>query len=593
MLRREKYYIGIESVSLKNPGDLTFDIESQPIRPADVFKPCAARRHLTYTQKLLDGRHAHYITDNGIQPALPVVGLPPASLLLLLLILLILLILISVALPRTPPGDDDAGLPRTRPLHEPITCFWTYPASIVKFHRSDLNDTDHRHVPSVCLVHLLPPSIAVCGAIRATALAIHPYICDDDDHDGRIMAPTSQAPVPRTPGVISATPTPSTSQDGGADGYFGPMTRSATRKKMASPPPIDEEQKQNGSLNAELDFDRARTRSRSPILEARRRTLSGLMSAKADASSPSNAAALKRKKTSDIAASLTSPDPTTSAAASNGHLSPASAGFSWRALSRSPSPLGLIPIHRHWRSLIHRHEIPRKVLHVSIGFVAVYMYASGVRTGTIAPYLVGALVPIFTVDCLRHRFRGLNGVYIRVCGALMRESEVDGWNGVIWYLLGAWIAVSAFPKDVAVLAVILLSWCDTAASTFGRLYGRYTPRIRRGKSLAGTAAAFVIGVSSAAFFWGWLAPAVAPLIDDPAPFMFTGRLSLPVVVRKSLGWGLERGNVTGPLALCVVSLWTGFAGAASEVIDLFGWDDNLTIPVLSGLGVWVFLKIFG
>lgn len=46
----------------------------------------------------------------------------------------------------------------------------------------------------------------------------------------------------------------------------------------------------------------------------------------------------------------------------------------------------------------------------------------------------------------------------RYLGALMRETEYDGWNGVIWYLLGAWIVLWFFPKDVGVMGVLLLSW---------------------------------------------------------------------------------------------------------------------------------------
>ena len=42
---------------------------------------------------------------------------------------------------------------------------------------------------------------------------------------------------------------------------------------------------------------------------------------------------------------------------SNGHLSPAQANKNyWREMSRSPSPLGLIPIHQKWRSFV-RHTI--------------------------------------------------------------------------------------------------------------------------------------------------------------------------------------------------------------------------------------------
>ena len=219
---------------------------------------------------------------------------------------------------------------------------------------------------------------------------------------------------------------------------------------------------------------------------------------------------------------------------------------------------------------------------------------SGVQTNAITPWLMTALIPIATLDYLRHTYPSLNRTYVRVVGALMRETEYTGWNGVIWYLLGAWIVLGFFPKDVGVMGVLLLSWCDTAASTFGRAYGRYTPRIRRGKSLAGSLAAFAIGVTTAASFWGWLAPQTGPFVGDiNFPFMFTGTLTLPGAIRNIVGLSEAKASIAGKWAVGVMSLWTGFVASASEAVDVFGWDDNLTIPVLSGIGMWVFLRIFG
>lgn len=169
----------------------------------------------------------------------------------------------------------------------------------------------------------------------------------------------------------------------------------------------------------------------------------------------------------------------------------------------------------------------------------------------------------------------------------MRESEVEGWNGVIWYLLGAWVVIRFFPKDVGVMSVLLLSWCDTAAGTVGRLYGRYTPRVRRGKSVAGSAAAAVVGVMTAGMFWGW----AVPRLGFEEGFMFRGTLELPEVLKETFGMGQEQGKVGGWAALGIVSLWSGVVASASEVVDLFGWDDNLTIPVLSGLGLWGLFKV--
>jgi len=392
------------------------------------------------------------------------------------------------------------------------------------------------------------------------------------------MSFASSNGVPATPRIISPSPTPSESKESSKDGYFGPVTRSAKKKAASSPAPIDEEIDEETDSSVER---RARSRSRSPL---RNRRIAGLTSA----TSP----------ITPLTPKIVSTAPTENGhpRETNGHLSPASAssGWSWRDFSRSPSPLGLIPIHRQWRSFVHRHEVPRKVLHVSIGFFTLWFYVSGLQTDAITPYLMAALVPIATTDFLRHIYPSLNRFYVRVLGAFMRETEYDGWNGVVWYLLGAWIVLWSFPKDVSVMGVLLLSWCDTAASTIGRAYGRYTPRIRRGKSLAGSLGAFAVGVITAALFWGWLAPRTGPFPgDNEWPFMFTGTLSLPEPIRNLAGLTKTQGSIGGGLALGIMSLWTGFAASASEVVDIFGWDDNLTIPVLSGLGMWGFLKIFG
>jgi diacylglycerol kinase (CTP) len=394
------------------------------------------------------------------------------------------------------------------------------------------------------------------------------------------MSRSGSYSVPATPRVISPSPTPSESRE--QDGYFGPVTRSA-KKKASTPAPIDEDIDEGDEPNN--DLRRARSKSRSPM---RARKISSLTSAKSPKPTPV-------QKSAPLVANGNGSG-NGHAQESNGHLSPTSAntGWSWRDFSRSPSPLGLIPIHRQWRSFVHRHEVPRKVLHVSIGFFVIWAYLRGLQTSDITPWLMGALIPIATVDYVRHKYAPFNRFYVRVMGALMRETEYEGWNGVIWYLLGAWIVLRFFPKDIGVMGVLLLSWCDTAASTVGRAYGRYTPRIRRGKSLAGSSAAFLVGVLTAFGFWGYLASHNGTFPEDVNwPFMFTGTLSLPGVVRDLSGLTDGKATIGGGLALGIMSLWTGLAASASEVVDIFGWDDNLTIPVLSGLGMWGFLKVFG
>ncbi|KAL4748160.1 hypothetical protein BDW72DRAFT_159956 [Aspergillus terricola var. indicus] len=376
----------------------------------------------------------------------------------------------------------------------------------------------------------------------------------------------SPGAVPSTPRGVSPSPTPSEGRTSSRsrDGYSAPTTRSAARR-----------QQHVGDVTEETT-DSSPPRSRRRKSKPKQPTSGEPLVARTNGNAPQK----------------------------NGFLSPLSKADGTGlvdSISRSPSPLGLIPLHTRYRTFIHRHEIPRKLLHVSIGFLTLHLYSRGIQTHQITPWLFGALVPIAATDFLRHRSERVNRLYIRCMGALMRETEVSGYNGVIWYLVGAYTVLRFFPKDIGVMGVLLLSWCDTAASTFGRLYGRYTYSLRKGKSLAGTFAAWLVGVVTAAAFWGWFVPYVGTFANDPEDaFLYTGRLNLfPDPVKRLIGWTVtspdtESGSViTGPLALGVMSVVSGLVAAGSEFIDLMGWDDNLTIPVLSGIGLWGFLKIFG
>ena len=159
---------------------------------------------------------------------------------------------------------------------------------------------------------------------------------------------TSHYPaIPATPRVISPSPTPSESSTTSKDGYFGPITRSVTRTSRAKSPPPIKEDLDNESSGSDRDPEkRARTRSRSPILEGgNRRRMSGLTSVNPKSGVPSTAGKPVRRKVDTVLAN----------GAANGHLSPQSANkgkWDWRELSRSPSPLGLIPIHTKWRSFV-------------------------------------------------------------------------------------------------------------------------------------------------------------------------------------------------------------------------------------------------
>jgi diacylglycerol kinase (CTP) len=226
-----------------------------------------------------------------------------------------------------------------------------------------------------------------------------------------------------------------------------------------------------------------------------------------------------------------------------------------------------IPSHQTFHKFIHQHEVPRKVLHLSIGFITLWLYTIGVSVSQVTPVLVTMFVVIGGTDLIRFRCPEFNQTYIKCLGFLMREKEVNGYNGVIWYLLGLVLVFVAFPKDISMLSVLLLSWADTAASTIGRAYGKYTPKVGS-KSLAGSAAAFVASAFSAWLFYQVFVPLYS-YHNRPGDILY-----LPE---------------TSAVPFWVVCLATGFIGAVSEAIDII--DDNFSIPVLSAVFMLGFLKL--
>lgn len=222
-----------------------------------------------------------------------------------------------------------------------------------------------------------------------------------------------------------------------------------------------------------------------------------------------------------------------------------------------------IPFH-NFHGLVHKHEVPRKLLHSGIGFVVLYLHLQGLRTKHCWEPVLVACVIIYLLDQIRFRWALFNKAYCLVVGFLMREKEVNEINGVIWYQLGCVLAFYFQKHDVGVMSILLLSWSDTAASTVGRALGKYSPKIARGKSLIGSVAAFATGVAACYIFYGYITPRYPQFAYDYEYIPSENALGLHT------------------LALCC-----GFIAAISEGIDIGGLDDNFTIPLLSS----IFLKI--
>lgn len=160
------------------------------------------------------------------------------------------------------------------------------------------------------------------------------------------------------------------------------------------------------------------------------------------------------------------------------------------------------------------------------------------------------LIPL---DYFRLRSFRLKKTAFSFFSRVMRTEELSRMSSMTWLLSGAWISIVLFPRDIAVLSLLLLAFGDPAASIFGILYGR--DRLLGKKTLQGTLAGFAIctGVGAAYYF--------------------------------ATGLMLER--------LVLVSILTGLIGAVSEIIPVANLDDNLTSPTINSLLLMGLFGLFG
>ncbi len=141
----------------------------------------------------------------------------------------------------------------------------------------------------------------------------------------------------------------------------------------------------------------------------------------------------------------------------------------------------------------------------------------------------------FIADILRLEIKPIGRVFYRVFEKLLWKKERIIFTGASIYLLSASLSVFLFSKQIAIAALLFLSVGDTIAYFIGTKFGKIT--LAREKTLEGSLACFILCL------------AISFLIPE-----------LPLLV-----------VISGAIGASVVELFP------------FGVDDNLVLPLVSGL----------
>ena len=196
------------------------------------------------------------------------------------------------------------------------------------------------------------------------------------------------------------------------------------------------------------------------------------------------------------------------------------------------------------RSEIH---LTRKLWHIGTGLLGLSVHNQmGLDSRQTGMFLLILGVAALAFELLRLKSPSINEVVLKLMKPFMRESERNSLSGFPFYALGAAISLLLFDDKVAILSILFLIFADPISSFIGILYGK--DKVIPGKSVQGCVAGFLVCYI---LTFGYGSYFYRPGVD-----------------------------------LLVFSMLAGVIGATSELCSVLV-DDNLTIPVLSGLGLTI------
>lgn len=207
-----------------------------------------------------------------------------------------------------------------------------------------------------------------------------------------------------------------------------------------------------------------------------------------------------------------------------------------------------------WRDLKNRSDIhwARKIWHMVTVFAMFVTYQMVTPTTALVLLTVAYLIFI-PFDILRLRYPQLNQLALVVMGPLMRTHEIKSTAGTTYLLTGVSIVALIFPKPIVALSILFLAFADPLASYVGIRYGK--DKILGNKTIQG----------------------------------FLGGFAVCAVLAFLYLWSVEM----NPGRRLIVSILAGFVGAVAELVPIAKLDDNLTMPVMSAIGLWLVFQLFG
>lgn len=144
-------------------------------------------------------------------------------------------------------------------------------------------------------------------------------------------------------------------------------------------------------------------------------------------------------------------------------------------------------------------ELFRKAIHVFTNSLIPLAYLFFNIPRIWMAILMGTASVVFVIiDFGRTRNGWLSKIFGKLFNGMLRSHELDGkLTGASYVLIGSFLSVVIFPKEIAVLALLFTAIGDTAAALYGRKFGKL--RIWN-KTLEGSIAGLIACIIITLFF---------------------------------------------------------------------------------------------
>lgn len=188
-------------------------------------------------------------------------------------------------------------------------------------------------------------------------------------------------------------------------------------------------------------------------------------------------------------------------------------------------------------------ELIRKTIHVLTGIFIVIAFQAGILTLGILGILI-----LMIAALIAYNFKAEKELLTHILAINRADAKVPGLS-ILAYLLGCWIVLALFEPKIAYASILILAFGDAMAHIISRSFGGTQTIITKTTYVEGTVAGIVAGTIVA-----WIYVAL-----------------IPAIVASSAAMLVEAGELR---------------------IGSHHVDDNLTIPIVAGVTLWIISLIF-